>query len=148
MIHAIEEKMPKVLRAIFYKGISRCTFKLSIGTQFGGIFQYFEVQLSQLTLHEVQTFRGTLQKCWQSEGAIFYCVPLQTASQTSLTQTICSHPSSVQARNLNYWAKGFNVKVHHMYIIYGAICVLDKINFVIQKFQHLCSDEWACLDDS
>ncbi len=72
--HMIDEKMTKVLRRKFYKGISRWTPTLSIATRIGGV-HFFKYGWSKEKSHLLHTFGGTLEQCGLSEGAIFYCVP-------------------------------------------------------------------------
>ncbi len=70
----IDKKRTKILRANFYKGIFRWTTEISICTRIGGVFKFFYFGRRKEKAHELHTFGGTLEKCGQSEGTIFYCV--------------------------------------------------------------------------
>ncbi len=59
--HVIDEKMPTVLRVNFYKGISRRTPTLSIGTQIGRILPFFKCSQGKKKEYLLFIFKGTLE---------------------------------------------------------------------------------------
>jgi hypothetical protein len=101
MGHAMDGKMPMVLRVNFYKGISRRTPTLSIGTQIGGILPFFKCSRGKEKEYLLFIFKGTLEHFGLSDVANFllciaikiialHCIALHKQFSVSLVEDSCT----------------------------------------------------------